>query len=56
MSEAEKKLMAEYGITSAPETIYYYKSYRYDKLADALKFAKRDNEQPEAPAAISKPA
>ena len=32
MSEQDKTLMAEYGITSTPKTVYFYKEYRYDRL------------------------
>ena len=42
MSEQEKTLMTEYGITSSPKTVYFYKEYRYDRLSDALSYAKND--------------
>jgi hypothetical protein len=42
MSEQDKTLMAEYGITSSPKTVYFYKQYRYDRLEDALSYAKSD--------------
>ncbi len=42
MSEQDKTLMAEYGITSAPKTVYFYKEFRYDRLSDALSYAKSD--------------
>jgi len=42
MSEQDKTLMAEYGITSTPKTVYFYKEYRYDRLSDALSYAKSD--------------
>lgn len=42
MCEQEKIQMAEYGITSAPKTIYFYKEYRYDRLSDALSYAVSD--------------
>lgn len=42
MSEQDKTLMADYGITSSPKTVYFYKEYRYDRLADALAYAKTD--------------
>lgn len=42
MSEQDKIQMAEYGITSSPKTVYSYKEYRYDRLSDALSFAKSD--------------
>ncbi len=45
MSQQDKTLMAEYGITSSHETVYFYKEYRYDKLSDALSYAKTDNQR-----------
>ena len=42
MREQDKTLMAEYGFTSSPKTVYFYKQYRYDRLADALSYAKSD--------------
>ena len=40
MSEQDKKLMAEYGITSTVKEEYRYKEYRYDRLSDALSYAR----------------
>jgi len=37
------ELMARYGITRVPTEQFFYKSYRYTNLADALAQAKRDN-------------
>ena len=42
MSEQDKKLMAEYGITSTVKTVYQYKDYRYERLSDALSYARID--------------
>ena len=42
MSEQDKTLLTEYGITSTPKTVYFYKEYRYDRLSDALSYAKMD--------------
>ena len=42
MSEQDKKLMAEYGITSTVKQVYRYKEYRYDRLSDALSYARSD--------------
>ncbi len=39
--------MAEYGITSSPKTVYFYKEYRHDRLSDALSYAKSDTKSPE---------
>ena len=43
MSEQDKKLMAEYGITSTVKKVYRYKEYRYDRLSDALSYARTDS-------------
>jgi hypothetical protein len=42
MSFQEKTLMADYGITSLPKTVYFYREFRYDRLSDALAYAKTD--------------
>jgi hypothetical protein len=42
MSEQDKTLMAEYGITSTDKKVYTYKEYRYDRLSDALSYARID--------------
>ena len=42
MNEQDKTLMADYGITSSPKTVYFYKDFRYDRLSDALTYAKLD--------------
>lgn len=42
MSEQDKTLMAEYGITSTVKKVYRYREYRYDRLSDALSYAQTD--------------
>ncbi|WP_455196964.1 hypothetical protein [Kaarinaea lacus] len=42
MSEDDKALMAQYGITAEAITIYSYKEHRYEKLQDAVNFAQLD--------------
>ena len=42
MSEQDEKLMAEYGITSTVKTVYLYNDYRYERLSDALSYARID--------------
>ena len=46
MNEQDKKLMAEYGITSTVKTVYQYKGYRYERLSDALSYARIDTRRP----------
>ena len=43
MSEQDTMLMAEYGITSTVKKVYQYKDYRYDRLSDALNYARTAN-------------
>ena len=42
MSEQDNTLMAEYGITSTVKTVYSYKGYRYDRLSDAISYARTE--------------
>ena len=42
VSENDKSLMAEYGVTSSTKRVYFYKGYRYDRLSDALSYASSD--------------
>lgn len=39
MTDEEKKLMVEYGITSEPKTTFHFKGHRYDRLQDAVNYA-----------------
>jgi hypothetical protein len=41
----EEKLMEQYGITCERKTMYWYKGYKYEKLTDALNYAKIDTER-----------
>jgi len=43
MSEDDKAIMAQYGITAEVSTIYSYKEHRYEKLSDAVNFARLDS-------------
>jgi hypothetical protein len=42
MRKQDKIMMAEYGISRSSRTTYFYKEYRYDRLSDALSYAKSD--------------
>ena len=42
MTEEEKKLMEQYGITSQQKTVYHYNGYNYDNIKDAIRYAKID--------------
>ncbi len=39
-SEEEQKLMAEYGITHEKKSVYLYRGHKYDKLSDAIRYAR----------------
>jgi len=43
VSEEDKTSMDRLGITNSSKQIYYYKQHRYEKLADAVRYAERDN-------------
>jgi hypothetical protein len=40
MTENESRLMDQYGITSEQRTIYRYRGVAYDKVQDAINYAK----------------
>lgn len=42
ISSEEKTLMIELGITSSTKPVYFYKQHRYENLADAVRYAKRE--------------
>jgi hypothetical protein len=39
MSDEEGLLMAKFGITAEPKTIYLFQGHKYDRLSDAVKYA-----------------
>lgn len=51
MTKDEKQSMDAYGITCKSKDVFYYKDYRYERLADAVRFAEIDAERrrPKAP-------
>ena len=42
MTDEEKKLMDQYEITCETKTIFHYRGHRYDRLDDALNYAKKE--------------
>ena len=42
MTNEEKRLMSQYGITQTKKTIFSYKHYKYENLKDAINFAEND--------------
>lgn len=39
-SKEAQKLIAEYGITHEKKSVYFYQGHRYDRLSDALRYAR----------------
>jgi len=39
-SEEAQKLMAEYGISHEKKSVYFYQGHKYDRLSDALRYAR----------------
>ena len=42
MKQEDRKTMEAHGITCATKNVYFYKEYKYDRLDDAVRFAKID--------------
>lgn len=42
MDDKDLKRMAEYGITAESRVVFHFGGYRYDRLADAINFAKKE--------------
>lgn len=40
MNETEKRMVERYGIRSEQKTVYFYNGHKYDKLKDAISYAK----------------
>ena len=39
-SEEEQKLTVQYGITHEKKSVYFYQGHKYDKLSDAIRYAR----------------
>ncbi|MEZ5501708.1 MAG: hypothetical protein R3E50_03255 [Halioglobus sp.] len=50
ISEEDQLLMAQYHIRAETRTIFYSEGYKYDKLQDALNYARLVEERALAPA------
>lgn len=40
MDEHDNSLMAQYGITAETKVLFHYDGYRYERLADAVNYAR----------------
>lgn len=45
MIEDNSKIMDDHGITSETRNVYHYKEFKYERLADAVGYAKIDAER-----------
>ncbi len=45
MTDDDKQIMEEHGITCIPTDIFHYKGFKYERLADAARFAELDAER-----------
>ena len=41
MTEEDKRTMDKYGVTCETKTIYHFEGHRYDRLSDAVDYAKK---------------
>ena len=46
MTKDERQAMDAHGITCKPKDVYYYKDFRYERLADAVHYAEIDADRP----------
>jgi hypothetical protein len=42
-SQEQHDLMQQYGITHENKSLYFYQGYKYDKLSDAIRYAKESS-------------
>ena len=45
MNNSEKAQMKKLGITCNTQSTYHYKNYKYNKLSDAINYAKTDSKR-----------
>lgn len=53
MTNDDKRAMDAHGITSKSRDVYYYKDFKYERLADAVRFAEIDAERRRPQGAVS---
>jgi hypothetical protein len=46
MTKDDKQAMGAHGITCKSKDVYYYKDFRYERLADAVRYAEMDADRP----------
>jgi hypothetical protein len=45
MTKDDKQAMDTHGITCKSKDVYYYEDFRYERLADAVRYAEIDTER-----------
>jgi len=48
MTDEDELAMAEYGITSETKLIFHFEGHRYDRLSDAVNYAKSPHRVPQS--------
>ena len=43
MNEKDREAMAALGVSCETRNVYYYREFKYDRLDDAIRFAKIDS-------------
>ncbi|KHF25803.1 hypothetical protein [Solemya velum gill symbiont] len=56
MTEQDKITMDKYGISSSSKAVYFYKDHKYERLTDAINYAKIDIKRAKEDADPTKPA
>lgn len=46
MTDDDKRVMDEYGITSETKVVFHFEGHRYDRLSDAVNYAKNQHRSP----------
>lgn len=42
MTDEEKQMIDQFGITNETKTIFYFRGHKYERLSDALNYAKKE--------------
>ncbi len=46
MTDDDKRVMDEHGITSETKVVFHFEGHRYDRLSDAVNYAKNQHRSP----------
>ncbi len=53
MDEHDNRLMAQYGITAETKLLFHFDGYRYERLADAVNYARLQTQSEEDSASVA---